>query len=225
MHSDSQISALPTWKPTPICKVIPPLFCIQPFIVEHLLKEAVNWQWSCWQSFCPQSLVDSSPPNMPLTTFPKHSKKLCCVRTASGFTDVKDVIYFQPLSLPSYLYHDPTMASFPSHQKPSLTSSSLVAFQKQQAQQKPSLCTHRNSQMVSLGQAQPTGSSCWRQQKYAQCQELSFLILFSTWFAAEQTSLSTDILSEQWSQMHGFCYSEMLPFHLINLHLLSDCFQ
>lgn len=98
MHSDSQIWALPTWKPTPICKVIPPLFCIQPFIVEHLLKEAVNWQWSCWQSFCPQSLVDSSPPNMPLTTFPKHSKKLCCVRTASGFTDVKDIIYFQPLS-------------------------------------------------------------------------------------------------------------------------------
>lgn len=83
---------------TLVCKTIPPQFRSQPFRVENLLKEDVNWQQSCWQSLCPQALLDFSPPNMPLMTFPKHSKKFCCVRTASGFTDIKVTIYFQSLS-------------------------------------------------------------------------------------------------------------------------------
>lgn len=49
-----------------------------------------------WAKFVSASLVNSSPPKMPLTTFPKDRKKMPCVKTPSDFTSVKVKIYFQP---------------------------------------------------------------------------------------------------------------------------------
>lgn len=162
---------------------------------------------------------------MPLMTFPKHRKKLCCVRTASAFTDIKVTIYFQSLS--------PCLAISTMTQ---LWPISLLIriylwraapwwlSKKQQAQQKPSLCTYPSSQVASLGQAQPTGSSCWRQQKSGQCQELTFIIVF---LLGLQLNKRPECGYSLWMMVSNawFLLFWNVAFSLGNLHLLSACFQ
>lgn len=214
------------------CKAIPSLFHIQPLRGEHPLKEPVGWQWSYGQSFCPLSLVaarfQSSLPRMLFITFPKHRKKLLCVRTASVFTNVKVKIYFQPpfpCPVVSKMTQTPLPTSF-SHQRQSLTSSSWRAFQTLQPWRTSKSLQVHTTYIPQFSDGFPEGrhssaqagtglQPMWSLHAEVGCTMPGAHKFFSTWFAVEQTHVNTQVPFEWCSQIYGFCCSQMLPFYFI----------
>lgn len=107
------------------------------------------------------------------------------------------------------------MANFPSHQNLSLTSSSLMAFQKTAGPAK-AFTVHISQFSGGISGASTTYRLFLL--KTTEIWTVSGAHFFNSTFylACSWTNvLSADILSEWWSEMHGFCYSEMLPFHLV----------